>query len=440
MDMPDVRSDDFSAIRDRSVANECDLCDAVPEIDGDYLRHVSSSVHQQEYTVLNEDNSPYVEAGGSENLLSGFFGIVSYQRLIDIYTAGFMTALFANIPLRCAIMVLAATVFTRCASVPPRQIGPERIELSTSRMSALLDSASFGMPEHRATVTDTLRRGSDDRLAALALANLRSDDPSVRHGTLRLLTAHVFPGLDGIATGFADSSSYVRWAAVRIAGAQRLHTASDDLVPLAADSNVGVRRAVAQYYGQLGDTTAIPVIRTLSTDPAEEVRAAAAMALSQLGPHALPELRHMVEQDSGLALSAALEAVGNIRSDVSTSLLTVAILDGTVPVRATACHALGRQRSSAADSILFAVSTDDPHPLVREAAAIALGSSNPALLATLVTRRIGEEQDVFVRLAWVYGLNPDTPQNRELLRELSDRDPSPDVRAAAFTKARSLQR
>ncbi len=366
--------------------------------------------------------------------------MVSYQRLIDVNMAGFMTAFFTNIPSRCAVIVLSVTVFAGCALVTPRKIAPERIELSTSRMSALLDSAAFGVPEYRAAATDTLRRGSDDRLADMVLANLRSDDPSLRHGTLRLLTAHRFGGLDGIAAGFSDSSSYVRWAAVRIAGAQHLQTVSDGLTLLAADSNLGVRRAVAQYYGQLGDTTAIAVISTLSTDPAEEVRAAAAMALSQFGPHFLPELRHMVEQDSGLALAAALEGIGTIRSGVSTALLTVAALDGTVPVRATACHALGMQRSSGADSILFAVATDDPHPLVREAAAIALGSSNPAFLARLVAQRIGEEQDVFVRLAWVHGLEADTPRNRELLRELSDRDPSPDVRAAAFTKARSLSK
>lgn len=366
--------------------------------------------------------------------------MVSYQRLMTVTMAGFMNSLITNIPLRCAVVVLSAMVFSRCAPLTTRQIGPERIELSTSRMSALLDSASFGVPEHRAAATDTLQRGSDDRLADLALANLRSEDPSVRYGTLRLLTSQRVPGLDGIAAGFADSSSYVRWAAVRIAGAQRLQNVSGDLAPLAADSSLGVRRAVAQYYEQVGDTTAIAVVRTLSTDPVEEVRAAAAMSLSRFGPQSLPELRYMAEQDSGFALAAALEGIGNIRSSVSVSLLTVAALDGTVPVRATACRALGRQRSTGADSILFAAATDDPHPLVREAAVVALGSSSPALLASLVAQRIREEQDVFVRLAWVYGLTPDTPRNRELLRELSDRDPSPDVRAAAFTKARSLQK
>jgi len=61
-----------------------------------------------------------------------------------------------------------------------------------------------------------------------------------------------------------------------------------------------------------------------------------------------------------------------------------------------------------------------------------LAQCAPDRVPTLLRERKRAENDVFVRMAWVYALEQiGTEEGRRILGELAVDDPSPEVRAAA---------
>lgn len=298
-------------------------------------------------------------------------------------------------------------------------------------LSALVDTLLAGTAEARRLAADSLDRLADARTPAILLDRLH--DPATRFEASHVLSRiSLASGLDSLLHGLADTSAFVRWSVATTLGAQGAASAGSLLVHLLDDMEMPVRRAAARSLGQLADTSYLPALLDHQHDRDEEVRAAIAEALGQFGPATVPFLRGMVEQDSGLAVTASLRSLGRVGSREVVPVVGVALLDGPVPTRMAAAEALGQLAGSEADSFLVAAALDDPEPLVREWAVRALAQSSPALVLTIYAARRLREQDAFVRASWVDALDRVPGEEaRDALLRLSEEDVSPDVRNAA---------
>lgn len=330
---------------------------------------------------------------------------------------------------RAAFCAVVAVAIAACAGLPG---GRTHHGVSAEQLHVLIDSLVIGEPSAWAFAADSLGVLDDTRTPTLLLERVRSDDFAVRHrASIALATLPLNRGLDTLAGALHDNDAFVRWTAARAIGERAYRRAVPSLCDALDDTASAVRRAAALSIGVIGDTASFRTLAAHRYDPAEEVRATVATALGAFGPRALPILREIVEEDGGLVVTAAVEALGMIGDRDAVPVIGVALLDGPLPTRIAATRALGEIGGAEADTLLVAVATDDPHALVRESAALALGVSAPHELSALVRHRQQSEPDVFVRLAWVAVLPRQDADGRDALRLLAEADVSPDVRIAA---------
>ncbi len=330
---------------------------------------------------------------------------------------------------RATLCAVVAIAITACAGISGDRA---RRSVSAERLHALVDSLVAGEPSAWASAADSLGLLDDARTPTLLLDRVRSDDLAVQHrASVALATLPLNRGLDTLAGALHDDDPFVRWTAARAIGARGYRRAVPALHDALNDTASAVRRAAALSLGAIGDTASFRTLAAFRRDPAEEVRAAVALSLGAFGPRAVPVLRAIVEEDGGLVVTAAVEALGTIGHRDAVPVIGVALLDGPLPTRIAATRALGDISGADANTLLVAVATDDPHALVRESAALALGVSAPHELSKLVRHRRQSESDVFVRLAWVSALPRHDADGRDALRLLAESDTSPDVRIAA---------
>jgi HEAT repeat protein len=208
-----------------------------------------------------------------------------------------------------------------------------------------------------------------------------------------------------LAHALRDKETLVRWAAATALG-NIGPGAVPDLIPALGDTITDVRYAGAFVLGQIGPAAfpAVPTLARRLTDTNEGVRAIAASSLSKIGPPTL------------LALADEFNS-------------------GEAPARQTAARRLSetylalRPVASALTNMV-----NDPSPIVRlhvTESLSAFGSSYAVALRSL----IGALQDpnVQTRLAAVKTLEVAGGQVRRAVPALSERlnDDSPEVRAAA---------
>ncbi len=339
-------------------------------------------------------------------------------------------------------LALAATILLSACG-PPERVTPTGSGGSAMDRDALedsVDSLVIGSDEGRAAASAMLSRTRRPRIAALLLERLRRSDPEYRLGAGRAFTSlDSLPDVDALIPALKDTAAYVRWSVAPTLGVHGTDKARLALRSAISDSDFTVRRAAARSLGQLADTGAAPMLTRALADPAEEVRAAAATSLGVLGQAAVPALQALVENDSGMVVPAAIEAIGRAGRSSSVALIGVALLDGAVPTRMAASRSLGIIGSREAAALLSAAAVDDPEPLVREAAFRALALGHQQTAVDMIRRRTDAEVHVFVRLAWIDGLDaiagqrasPHSETATEMLEAFAENDPSPDVRAAA---------
>jgi len=118
----------------------------------------------------------------------------------------------------------------------------------------------------------------------------------------------------------------------------RASSPAEELKRMARDS---ARARAALKLGEVGKDSAVEPLRSALTDPAGEVRDAAAVALARLGQgDATQFLDAMKDPDEGVRSSAA-HALGLIGREGLVSLRNAAVTDASASVRAEAVFALG---------------------------------------------------------------------------------------------------
>jgi hypothetical protein len=160
-------------------------------------------------------------------------------------------------------------------------------------------------------------------------------------------------------------------------------------------------RAALRACAILG-VAAEPVIPEVAAAlPVRDLTPDAAVALSFMGPKALPPLRQALESEDPTVRREALRSIGKLRfraplepHDVLPILLD-AMTDPDVGVRAVAATYLGIMHEDPTESVpLLTQGLDDPDPVVRRASASALGSFGTEAAAALpALKKAAADQD-----------------------------------------------
>ncbi len=216
-----------------------------------------------------------------------------------------------------------------------------------------------------------------------------------------------------------DPSSIVREAAVRAVAESRLSTLVPSLIELLRDNDSGVRREAAVAIGTLGDQSVVPALLRAFPDAAADVNEAIAVAVSQLDPEAVPRLVDSLIESPDVEARLALIRTLDRFSPEATAVLYRLRDDRMPAVRAAAIVALARRArrgGSDAGSIAQAVESglQDPHEVVRASAVDALGRTSPE-----------------PREAWSGPERSGAERHGQRLLTLLQEDPSPLVRERA---------
>lgn len=174
----------------------------------------------------------------------------------------------------------------------------------------------------------------------------RERDGKVRHALVAALGAIGGPAaatrLAGLAT---DADPATRFAAVRALGRSGAPEALSPLLEALAEGDVPLQVAALEAIGELGDARGGEALARRMDEPEREVRRAAAAALQQAAPPA---------------------AAGRLRE---------ALGDPDWRIRLAAARALARIAPPGVQQALERTREADPDPLVRQAAAQALGEA-----------------------------------------------------------------
>lgn len=155
----------------------------------------------------------------------------------------------------------------------------------------------------------------------------------------------------------------------------------------ASSAEAPVRARAALALGRIGDERAAPHLKALLSDPAPDVRGAAAFAAGLLGAPLSPDLAPLLDDpDAGVAARAAW-ALGFLESPEGQNALVTAIPRASLDRKAAFLRALWRFPTPAA-AAAAAPFVADPDPRLRTAALYALArrpqeSSLPILTAAL---------------------------------------------------------
>jgi HEAT repeat protein len=325
----------------------------------------------------------------------------------------------------------------------------------------------------------------------LLRAQTSDPDPIVRAaaaralGTMGAVTAQ--PDIDRL---LSDLSPMVREAAVLAAADAQLTSLVPRLMDTLGDSASGVRRHSARALGALGDRTVVPVLLRAFPDPAVDVSEAIAVAVSRLDltalaglidtlldspdvenklalirtlrrsrkPDALPLLQRLLNDRNGAVRAAAIEALERVgRSDTERELAAAAVNSGLQDrddlVRASAIDASARIEGLQHGRALMAFLAGDPSPLVRERAALAIGTlqvnegedaliaacrrAEPASVRAAAVLAVGafDRQSIVARVLEM----PDQTEVRGLVRERLRNDPGFRLLRSRLSPSRRLE-
>jgi len=359
----------------------------------------------------------------------------AYDTLVKLATTGAREFL-AELVSHPSTQVRAAVV-TAIGRAQRRDLAAEVITIASGDIEPSLRTLAFGTLRSLglreavpAAITGTTDSDQRVRAAAVGLIgelgggevvkmlHIQTGDPEapVRAAAVRALGALgavTEPDVRGL---LGDPSSMVREAAVVAVAVARMSLLGPSVIELLRDNDSGVRREAALAIGTLGDRSAVPALLRAFPDPAAEVSEAIGVAVSRLEREAVSRLiDSLIESphaDTKLALirtlnrsgSHALSVLYRLRDDPMPAVRATviralgrqargegseaeslaaaveeALQDLDERVRASAVDALGRgspERSEAGDrrgKRLLSLLEEDPSPLVRERAALAIG-------------------------------------------------------------------
>ena len=204
--------------------------------------------------------------------------------------------------------------------------------------------------------------------------------------------------------GLKSSDPEGRKQAAQKAGSSRNARAVPALIEAMGDENPGVRVAVMEALGCLGDPRAIGPLAGFLANPVKTDRrskferreardiTAAAVALSAFGEAAVPHLSDALNSESLEVRRASAQALGAVRSPRAAAALARAMDDARSEVRRAAAHALGNLGDrSALQALSRALEHKDPE--TRSAAAEALGTLGGDESVPLLARAVADREE-----------------------------------------------
>jgi HEAT repeat protein len=278
-----------------------------------------------------------------------------------------------------------------------------------------LPAATHGLsdPDQRVRAAAVRLQGDigGPEVVGLLQGQSKDPDPAVRAAAARALGAiGALAAESDIRRLLSDPSPMVRGAAVEAATDSRLTSLVPGLLDLLGDSEASLRCMAARALGGLGDRSATPLLLSAFPDPCMDVSEAIAVAVSRLDlralaglidqlldspdvdsklalirtlrrsrkSEALPVLQRLLDDHMPAVRAAAIEALERVgRSDSEREVAAAAVSRGLQDpddlVRASAIDASARVAGLQHGRALAALLKDDPSPLVRERAALAIG-------------------------------------------------------------------
>ncbi|HVP39313.1 MAG TPA: HEAT repeat domain-containing protein [Candidatus Saccharimonadales bacterium] len=202
------------------------------------------------------------------------------------------------------------------------------------------------------------------------------------------------------------------------------------LLARAHDPAAPVRACAARALGWMRVAEAVDLLRTLLDDDAAEVRESALGALVLIGGHGVVEgLTSDLRRARPARQRLAAAALGFLGDSSVLSVLLEALRHSDPVVRESAAESLGRQQSPPAVQALLQA-LEDPEPRVRRAAMSSLSKSGTAAAFDALGSRL-HDPDPGVRLHLVVTLAPlPHPGVAQLLLSTLG-DPAPEVAAAS---------
>jgi HEAT repeat protein len=139
------------------------------------------------------------------------------------------------------------------------------------------------------------------------------------------------------------------------------------------DSEAAVRVAAARALGELTDYTPVEHLIAALDDPRDDVKAAVAWSLGEMGEHisASTSLENLLNNENTSVRVAAIRALGEMGERTPLHVLVAALRDPDWEVREMATLALGKRGEPGAKDVLESV-LDDESEFVRKVAMRAL--------------------------------------------------------------------
>lgn len=162
------------------------------------------------------------------------------------------------------------------------------------------------------------------------------------------------------------------------------------------DGTTGVRVAVIEALGAIGDPRAVESLAACLSDDDREVREAAAQALGMLGEGALPAVRQVWEEGALQARVAAAHALAAIGGEQAESLLRAAFSDDSAPpeFRVAILAALGELLAEGVMPFAIAALQDPDPRLRRQAVRCLVAIDAPEAMAHLMASRRDDDKKV----------------------------------------------
>lgn len=274
----------------------------------------------------------------------------------------------------------AADVETRVAAV----IALGRIG-DTSAVPALIELLETD-PELQVAVADALAKLGDHRAFDALLQRIGHRDVAVRQAAIAALNSLGHPDLETqVAARLTDADPLIRESAVRIAGYFGFPSCGDAILSCTDDRVDRVRQAAVEVLPYLDDPRCLPRLLDVLANDTPAVRAAAVRALGQMeAPAALPHLIQALEDIHPWVRYFAACSLGQQRSPESAEVLTrILRTDPATQVRIAAAEALGHIGGAQVVAALVLTTAEADIDLATNAIKALGATRDPLVLPTL---------------------------------------------------------
>ncbi len=276
-------------------------------------------------------------------------------------------------PARTASGAAVRTQAEQVAATPVRTAPrlAQLLSLDSPTVTELTSYLEDPDPLVRATAVATLTEGTPERFSESLIAALGDPDIAVRAAALAGLRelVEILPATTGLADHADSADPQVRAGVVDLLRA--LRSGSADLFGKAVtDTDHHVRIEGVRALVSVDDWN---TLTTAAHDENREVRIAAALGLATIGQGGAETVRALTVDRDPLVRAAALSALARLGGPQDAPALTAALADSAWQVREGAVRGwAGLGPDLAANPLRGAL--DDPHPDVRKAAVLTLGT------------------------------------------------------------------